>query len=70
MEKAIRTEYEGKFEMTPIDNLTDFLHNMAEIAINPQDFVQKVAYGVTDETNGLQFEDEATLLEWYHNRSL
>ena len=61
----ITTEYEGALIETPLEDLIDFLCNMAEIANDPDDFVRKVTYGVTDETSHLSTCDQQTLREWY-----
>lgn len=63
--KKITTEYEGVYKETALDEMLDFLWNMAEIAIDSDDFVRKVTYGVTDETSNLSGEDAATLTNWY-----
>jgi hypothetical protein len=61
----ITTEYEGALIETPLEDLIDFLCNMAEIANGPEDFVRKVTYGVTDETGHLSIDDQQTLRDWY-----
>jgi hypothetical protein len=61
----ITTEYEGALIETPLEDLIDFLCNMAEIANSLADFILKVEYGVTDETSRLSDEDRATLTNWY-----
>lgn len=63
--KTITTEYEGRFKETQLEDLIDFLCNMAEIAIDSEDFVRKVTLGVTDETIGLTQQDRQTLRDWY-----
>lgn len=63
--KTIQTEYEGVEITTSLEDLFDFLCNMAEIANDPDDFVRKVTYGVTDETSHLSTGDQQTLREWY-----
>ena len=61
----ITTEYEGAFIETPLEDLIDFLCNIAEISLDSEDFVRKVTYGVTDETGSLSQEDNQTLRDWY-----
>jgi len=61
----ITTEYEGVYTQTELEEILDFLCNMAEIAIDSDDFVRKVTFGVTDETSNLSGEDHATLTNWY-----
>ena len=63
----ITTEYEGNYTSVDLEEILDFLCNMAEIAIDSDDFVRKVAFGVTDETSHLSGEDHATLTNWYLN---
>ena len=62
---AITTEWEGVFTVTPLEDLIDFLCNMAEIAQDTNDFIRKVEYGVTDETSRVSDEDRAVLTNWY-----
>jgi hypothetical protein len=63
--KTITTEYQREFMETPLEDILDFLCNMAEIASTPDDFVRKVTFGVTDETNSLSQADKQTLRDWY-----
>lgn len=63
--KTITTEYEGTYTQVELEEILDFLCTMAEIAIDSDDFVRKVTYGVTDETSRLSGEDHATLTNWY-----
>jgi len=63
--KKITTEYEGVYKEPELDEILDFLWNMAEIAIDSDDFVRKVTYGITDETITISGEDVATLTNWY-----
>ena len=66
MKNTITTEYEGIKEQTSLENIIDYLYTMAEVSNGSQDFATKVAYGVTDETSGLETGDMTTLEEWYH----
>ena len=61
----ITTEWEGVYKETPLEDLSEFLWNMAEIAQDLQDFIRKVEYGVTDETSRVSDADRATLTNWY-----
>ena len=63
--KTIQTEYEGVQTATSLEDLIDFLCNMAEIARGVEDFVRKVTTGVTDETSHLSQADQQTLRDWY-----
>ena len=62
---TITTEWEGVFTETSLDQLSEFLWNMTEIADDVNDFIRKVEYGVTDETSRLSDLDRATLTKWY-----
>jgi len=62
---TITTEWEGVFTETSLDQLSEFLWNMTEIADDVNDFIRKVEYGVTDETSRLSDRDRATLTNWY-----
>lgn len=64
-ELVIHTEWEGQLEAKTLGELSEFLHNMLEISQNLQDFLNKVDYGLTDETSQLSPEDHATLTKWY-----
>jgi hypothetical protein len=61
----ITTEWEGVYQETPLEDLSEFLWNMAEIAQDLQDFIRKVEYGVTNETSRVSDADRATLTNWY-----
>ena len=63
--KTIQTEYEGVQTATSLEDMIDFLCNMAEIARGVEDFVHKVTYGVTDETVHLSTDDQEILRDWY-----
>ena len=63
--KTINIEYEGVRTATRLEDLIDFLCNMAEIARGVEDFVRKVTYGVTDETVHLSSDDQQILRDWY-----
>jgi hypothetical protein len=63
--KTITTEYEGVYTRIELEEILDFLCTMAEVAVDSDDFVRKVTYGVTDETSHLSGEDHATLTNWY-----
>ena len=67
MRATITTEYESTFTETRLEDLLDFLCNIAEIANSSDDFVRKITHGVTDETDRLSREDESTLTQWYLN---
>lgn len=64
-EIVIYTEWEGQLEAKTLGELSEFLHNMLEISQNLQDFLNKVDYGLTDETSQLSPEDHTTLTKWY-----
>lgn len=64
-ELVIYTEWEGQLEAKTLGELSEFLHNMLEISHSLQDFLNKVDYGLTDETSQLSPEDHSTLTKWY-----
>tara|TARA_R110002126_G_scaffold93089_3_gene220739 strand:+ start:479 stop:697 length:219 start_codon:yes stop_codon:yes gene_type:complete len=66
MKATITTEQEGNFEQVRLKDLHDYLHNIAEISNNSIDFCQKVSYGLSDESTGMQVADQSTLEEWYY----
>ena len=70
MEQSITAEYDGAYEVKHLEDIIDYLHNIAEVSLNSEDFAQKVGYGMTDETNGLGVADIATLEHWYHEQYL
>jgi hypothetical protein len=63
--KTITTEYEGVFTETSLENLSEFLSNMAELSNGLDDFINKVDYGLTDETSRLDSDAHLVLTEWY-----
>lgn len=63
--KTISTEYGGTYTQIELDEILDFLCNMAEIAQNSEDFVRKVEFGITDETSRVSDRDRMTLRDWY-----
>ena len=61
------TEYEGEYsETTILDNL-DFLINMFEISNSEYDFIQKVTYGITDETSTLDKVSKDNLSTFFYS---
>lgn len=64
-ELVIYTEWEGQLEAKTLGELSEFLHNMLEISHSLPDFLNKVDYGLTDETSRLSSEDHVTLTKWY-----
>ena len=64
--KSIKTEYQGEFETTKLEEIQDYLFNIAEMSTGAEDFVKKTAYGLTDETSGFESNDQNSLKEWYN----
>ena len=62
---VINTEYDGQVETRTLGELSEFLHNMLELSHNLNDFLNKVDYGLTDETSRLSSDDHSTLTKWY-----
>ena len=65
----ISGEYEGKSVLFPGADLYNLLKDMLEIAISEDDFVDKVAYALTDETADLLPQDEHKLRTWYEKNN-
>jgi hypothetical protein len=65
----ISGEYEGKSVITPGADLYELLNDILEIAISEDDFVNKVAYALTDETSNLSAQDEHKLRTWYSSKN-
>ena len=62
---VINTEYDGQLESKTLGELSEFLHNILELSHNLNDFLNKVDYGLTDETSRLSSDDHSTLTKWY-----
>lgn len=65
---SITSEYEGKMERLSYDQIESTLESALEIANNVEDFVEKVTYGLTDETSVLSLEDQDKLKIWYNSK--
>ena len=65
---SITSEYGGKMERLSYDQIEGTLESALEIANNVEDFVEKVTYGLTDETSVLSLEDQDKLEIWYNSR--
>tara|TARA_R110000868_G_scaffold196995_2_gene443131 strand:+ start:187 stop:1011 length:825 start_codon:yes stop_codon:yes gene_type:complete len=61
----ISGEYEGNPVFTPGADLYELLKDILERAIDENDFVDKVADALTDETSNLPHTDEDNLRTWY-----
>jgi hypothetical protein len=64
---VINTESEGRVETRTLGELSEFLHNMLELSNSLNDFLNKVDYGLTDETSRLDQATHITLTNWYLN---
>ena len=64
-EISITGEYEGKPEVYSGDEFNEYLMDTLEIALNEDDFVNKVIMGVTDETSNISLEDEMKIRSYY-----
>jgi hypothetical protein len=65
----ISGEYEGKSVLFPGVDLYNLLKDILEIAISEDDFVNKIAYALTDETSTLLPQDEHKLRTWYEKNN-
>ena len=64
-EISITGEYEGKPEVYSGGEFNEYLMDTLEIALNEDDFVNKVIMGVTDETSNISLEDEMKIRSYY-----
>ncbi len=62
---SITGEYEGEPQVFSGEDLKDLLDDCARVAVKVDDFIRKVAYGITDQTSDLSKEDENHLKQWY-----
>ena len=65
---VIKTEYEGQVETRTVDELSEFLYEMFRISNGIDDFINKVDYGLTDETARLDDDAHLVLTAWYLSR--
>lgn len=65
---VIKTEYEGQVETRTVGELSEFLYNMLELSNGIDDFINKVDYGLTDETARLDDDAHLVLTAWYMSR--
>jgi len=66
----ISGEYEGSTQKFQGVDLYDFLKDMLELSNSENDFVNKVAYGITDMTSPLSKTDQEKLRTWYKRNSM
>lgn len=59
----IMGEYEGKPNEVDLDD--EYLIGILKISASEEDFLNKVIYGITDETNEISSNDEDILKGWY-----
>ena len=64
-EISITGDYMGEPEIYSGHNFRKFLMEMLELALNEDDFVNKVIMGVTDETSSISLEDEMKIRSYY-----
>ena len=64
-EISITGDYMGEPEIYSGHNFGKFLKEMLELALNEDDFVNKVIMGVTDETSNISLEDEMKIRSYY-----
>jgi hypothetical protein len=62
---TITGEYEGEPVVNSGDELEEYLIDIMSLAVDPDDFVRKVEFGMTDETSRLSREDQAKLVQFY-----
>ena len=69
----ISSEFKGEEERLEGDELYTYLVDIMALSRNEDDFINKVTYGLTDETSSLSTKDIQKLRTWYqsnHNESL
>jgi hypothetical protein len=59
----IMGEYEGKPEEVDLDE--EYLIGILKTSASEEDFLNKVIYGITDETDEISSNDEDILKSWY-----
>lgn len=59
----ITGEYEGKPDILDLDD--EYLIGILKIAASEEDFLNKVIYGITDQTSEISSNDEDVLKGWY-----
>jgi hypothetical protein len=59
-------EYAGEYSLSTILENLDFLVNMYEISNSEGDFIQKVTYGITDETSSLDSRTKKSLRIFFY----
>ena len=67
-EISITGDYMGEPEIYSGHNFRKFLMEMLELALNEDDFVNKVIMGVTDELSSISREDEEKLRQYYEDK--
>ena len=67
-EISITGDYMGEPEIYSGHNFGKFLKEMLELALNEDDFVNKVIMGVTDETSSISREDEIKVRQYYEDK--
>ena len=65
----IDSEYQGEEERLEGDELYTYLVDTMAISRGEDDFIQKIEYGLTDETSSLSPEDRQKLRTWYQENS-
>jgi len=70
MKNTVTTEFEGILEVVNLEDLKEYLHGIADTSNGADDFVEKVQYGLTDETSNMSQEDQYTLEDWYYTNYL
>jgi hypothetical protein len=63
--KEITGEYEGELQKIYGSDIIDNLRDILNTSSNEDDFINKVTYSLTDETNDLPEESKIKLRNWY-----
>ena len=64
---VVTGEMDGKPQKMSGPEFEESLKNIAKVAKNSKDFVTKVIYSITDETEDISTKDKMTLTKWYNS---
>ena len=64
---VVTGEIDGKPQKMSGPEFEESLKNIAKVAKNSKDFVTKVIYSITDETEDISTKDKMTLTKWYNS---
>mgnify|MGYP003646935224 CR=1 FL=1 len=65
MKNTVTTEFEGILEEVNLADIKEYLSGIANISNGVEDFIEKVQYGLTDETSKMSQDNQSKLEHWY-----